>query len=103
MHNFIITVSTSILSNQLFSMNQLFFIVASFLFSPLLLAKSKEQRDLRIPFNGTPGVFNAITDVKGVEVGYSTIISGSGKNIRGKGSKNRRNSHIAPWIHKSCV
>src|ERR1700730_12891727 len=42
-------------------------------------------RDLGIPFEGLPGKFNAITDVKGVEVGYSTIISGSGKNIRGKG------------------
>jgi L-aminopeptidase/D-esterase-like protein len=30
-------------------------------------------------------LYNAITDVKGVEVGYSTIITGSGKNIRGKG------------------
>jgi L-aminopeptidase/D-esterase-like protein len=42
-------------------------------------------RDIGIPFDGTPGKFNAITDVKGVEVGYSTIISGQGKNIRGKG------------------
>jgi D-aminopeptidase len=42
-------------------------------------------RDIGIPFSGTPGKFNAITDVKGVEVGYSTIISGTGKNIRGKG------------------
>lgn len=42
-------------------------------------------RDIGIPFNGTPGTYNAITDVKGVEVGYSTIISGTGKNIRGRG------------------
>ncbi|SMD42754.1 L-aminopeptidase/D-esterase [Aquiflexum balticum DSM 16537] len=42
-------------------------------------------RDLGVPFNGTTGQFNAITDVKGVEVGYSTIISGSGENIVGKG------------------
>ncbi len=42
-------------------------------------------RDIGIPFDGTPGKFNAITDVKGVEVGYSTLISGEGKNIRGKG------------------
>ncbi|MDG2371127.1 MAG: P1 family peptidase [Flavobacteriaceae bacterium] len=38
-------------------------------------------RDLGVPFNGTTGINNAITDVKGVEVGYSTIISGSGENI----------------------
>ena len=35
-------------------------------------------RDLRIPFDGTPGVLNAITDVKGVEVGHRTLISGDG-------------------------
>jgi len=42
-------------------------------------------RDLGIPFVGTTGEFNAITDVEGVEVGYSTIISGEGENIIGKG------------------
>lgn len=42
-------------------------------------------RDLGIPFKGETGEFNAITDVKGVEVGYSTIISGEGENIVGKG------------------
>ena len=42
-------------------------------------------RDLGIPFAGKPGTFNAITDVRGVEVGYSTIISGQGKQVRGKG------------------
>ena len=66
-------------------MNQLFFIVASFFVFSASIGQKQRARDLRIPFNGTPGVFNAITDVKGVEVGYSTIISGSGKNIRGKG------------------
>ncbi|MBI3649951.1 MAG: P1 family peptidase [Acidobacteria bacterium] len=35
-------------------------------------------RNLGIPFDGTPGTLNAITDVKGVEVGHSTIISGAG-------------------------
>ncbi|MBK6645563.1 MAG: P1 family peptidase [Anaerolineales bacterium] len=34
-------------------------------------------RDLGIPFEGTPGEFNAITDVPGVTVGYSTIIEGT--------------------------
>src|SRR5258706_789759 len=36
-------------------------------------------RDLGIPFDGMPGQFNAITDVKGVEVGHTTVISGEGK------------------------
>ncbi|HXP17352.1 MAG TPA: P1 family peptidase [Terriglobales bacterium] len=35
-------------------------------------------RDLGVPFDGTPGQFNAITDVKGVEVGHTTLISGEG-------------------------
>src|SRR6185295_18047121 len=35
-------------------------------------------RDLGVPFDGTPGPLNAITDVKGVEVGHTTLISGSG-------------------------
>lgn len=42
-------------------------------------------RDIGIPFDGVTGKNNAITDVSGVEVGYSTIISGQGKNILGKG------------------
>ena len=48
-------------------------------------AQKPRARDIGIPFDGTTGKFNAITDVNGVEVGYSTIISGEGKNIRGKG------------------
>ncbi|HBC87391.1 MAG TPA: hypothetical protein DCZ94_10585 [Lentisphaeria bacterium] len=42
-------------------------------------------RDLGIPFDGVPGKFNAITDVAGIEVGHSTIISGEGTLVRGKG------------------
>lgn len=42
-------------------------------------------RDLGIPFDGTPGRFNAITDVAGVEVGQVTLISGDGKLTIGKG------------------
>ncbi len=42
-------------------------------------------RDLGIVFDGDPGQFNAITDVGGVEVGFSTIISGEGKLDVGKG------------------
>ncbi|MBL0136703.1 MAG: P1 family peptidase [Chitinophagaceae bacterium] len=49
------------------------------------MAQKPRARDIGIPFNGVTGKYNAITDVKGVEVGYSTIISGQGKNIRGKG------------------
>ncbi len=36
-------------------------------------------RDLGVPFDGSPGPLNAITDVDGVQVGHTTLISGSGK------------------------
>lgn len=42
-------------------------------------------RDLGIPLKGTPGTFNAITDVKGVEVGLVTLIEGEGDLKVGKG------------------
>ena len=51
----------------------------------IALCQKPRARDLGVQFEGVPGKFNAITDVKGVEVGHSTIISGSGKNIIGKG------------------
>ncbi|MDA7966846.1 P1 family peptidase [Ruegeria sp.] len=42
-------------------------------------------RDLGLPFPGTPGPFNAITDIAGVEVGYTTLIEGSGDLVVGQG------------------
>lgn len=35
-------------------------------------------RDLGVPFDGTPGANNAITDVDGVLVGHTTLIAGNG-------------------------
>ena len=40
---------------------------------------AQRARDLGVPFEGTPGPLNSITDIKGVEVGYRTLISGEGK------------------------
>jgi D-aminopeptidase len=45
----------------------------------------RRARDLGIPFEGTPGELNAITDVPGVEVGQTTLIEGEGKLVVGKG------------------
>ena len=42
-------------------------------------------RDLGIPFNGSTGPMNAITDVPGVAVGHVTLIEGEGKLVPGKG------------------
>jgi D-aminopeptidase len=56
------------------------------LIAALSAAQTKPRaRDLGIPFDGTPGPLNAITDVKGVEVGHSTLISGNGKLEVGSG------------------
>lgn len=41
-------------------------------------SEKARARDLGIPFEGTTGSLNAITDVVGVEVGHTTIISGDG-------------------------
>src|SRR6202022_1752623 len=42
-------------------------------------------RALGVPFDGTPGPFNAITDISGITVGHTTLISGEGKLQIGKG------------------
>ena len=48
-------------------------------------AQKPRARDLGIPFEGTPGRYNAITDVDGVEVGHATIVRGSGDLVIGEG------------------
>jgi D-aminopeptidase len=48
-------------------------------------APRPRARAAGVPFDGTPGPNNAITDVTGVEVGHSTIISGDGKLVVGSG------------------
>ncbi|MFI5209478.1 MAG: P1 family peptidase, partial [Gemmatimonadales bacterium] len=61
-------------------------IVAWLLLPCALVAQAKPRaRDLGVPFEGTTGPLNAITDVAGVEVGQVTLISGEGKLIVGKG------------------
>ena len=42
-------------------------------------------RQLGVPFEGTPGPLDAITDVKGVEVGDTTLIAGDGPLTVGVG------------------
>jgi len=48
-------------------------------------AAKPRARDLGVPFDGTPGLLNAITDIPGVTVGHTTLISGEGKLQIGKG------------------
>jgi L-aminopeptidase/D-esterase-like protein len=76
-----------------------------------LSAQNKPRaRDLGVPFDGTPGPLNAITDVKGVEVGNTTLISGEGPLKVGLGpvrtgvtavlprGKNSTDSVFAAWF-----
>jgi L-aminopeptidase/D-esterase-like protein len=48
-------------------------------------ASRPRARDAGVPLEGSPGPLNAITDVAGVAVGHSTIISGDGKLVVGTG------------------
>jgi D-aminopeptidase len=45
----------------------------------------RREHELQLPIGGTPGALNAITDVAGVEVGQTTLISGAGPLVVGKG------------------
>src|SRR6266403_1840208 len=63
--------------------------------------KQVRARDLGIPFEGAPGKFNSITDVPGVEVGYTTLISGEGKLEVGKGPVRTGVTAILPRGHAS--
>lgn len=60
-------------------MKKRFAVLLAFALTVSVLSQSKPRaRDIGVPFDGTPGANNAITDVKGVEVGYTTLISGEG-------------------------
>jgi L-aminopeptidase/D-esterase-like protein len=67
------------------------FVLLFFLFTPFVSLAQQEApkkaraRDLGVPFDGTPGKFDAITDVTGVLVGHTTLISGEGRLQIGKG------------------
>ncbi|MGH7616302.1 MAG: P1 family peptidase, partial [Gemmatimonadaceae bacterium] len=62
-------------------------IVAGLSLAPALAFSQTKPRenDLKLPIGGTPGPLDAITDVAGVEVGHTTLISGSGKLVVGQG------------------
>jgi len=68
---------------------------------PTIQAKVVRARDLGVPFEGTPGKLNAITDVAGVEVGYTTLISGEGKLEVGQGPVRTGVTAIIPRGHAS--
>ena len=69
--------------------------------SPPLSKPAIRARALGVPFDGTPGKWNAITDVAGVEVGFATLISGEGKLEVGKGPVRTGVTAIVPRGHNS--
>jgi len=82
-----------------------------FLSSAVLVAREPQSpppanpairaRALGIPFDGTPGKLNAITDVAGVEVGFTTLVRGEGKLEIGKGPVRTGVTAIIPRGHNS--
>ena len=60
-------------------------LVALLTLSGVLQAQKPRERDLKLPIGGAAGPLDAITDVAGVEVGHTTLISGSGKLVVGQG------------------
>jgi L-aminopeptidase/D-esterase-like protein len=69
--------------------------------TPDVESKAVRARDLGISFEGTPGKLDAITDVPGIEVGYTTLISGEGKLEVGKGPVRTGVTAILPRGHAS--
>lgn len=69
--------------------------------TPRSVQKAVRARDLGVPFDGEAGQFNAITDVAGVEVGYTTLIRGEGKLEVGKGPIRTGVTAIIPRGHAS--
>jgi D-aminopeptidase len=63
--------------------------------------KVVRARDLGVAFDGTPGKLNSITDVPGVEVGYTTLVSGEGKLEVGEGPVRTGVTAIIPRGHNS--
>ena len=63
---------------------RVFLVVLGLVWSVPLDAQ-RRARDLGIPFEGTPGALNAITDVPGLEVGMATLIEGDGPLVVGEG------------------
>ena len=67
-----------------------------------MISPKPRARDLGIPFEGTPGPLNAITDVEGVTVGHVTLVSGEGKLVVGQGPVRTGLTAILPRANAGC-
>jgi len=65
------------------------FRAAALLLFPAIVASAQTPRarelGIAASIGGTPGALDAITDVAGVEVGHTTVVSGKGKLVVGRG------------------
>jgi D-aminopeptidase len=78
--------------------------MANFFSGSILEAQAGARaRDLHVPFDGTPGPLNAITDVAGVEVGHTTLISGEGALETGIGPVRTGVTAVLPRGRKDLV
>lgn len=66
-------------------MKNTFVLVTILLLTAQAYGQKSRARDLGIPLDGKTGGLNAITDVRGIEVGHTTLISGEGKLVVGEG------------------
>jgi len=64
---------------------EFFFLFCTLPAAARVAANLERARDLGVPLDGAPGKLNAITDVRGVEVGHRTIVEGEGKLVVGVG------------------
>jgi len=72
----------------------------------IMLAQDKPRaRDLGVPFDGTPGLLNAITDIAGIEVGHTTLIDGpnirTGVTVVFPRGKSTTDSAFAGWYSQN--
>ena len=77
--------------------------------SPLTRTQTHEPdgrpraRGLGIPLPGTPGPWNAITDVSGLAVGYTTLVQGSGSLEVGQGPVRARGARDAKTLPRASL
>ena len=70
--------------------------------APVMAQQGARARDLGVPFDGSPGPLNAITDVSGVRVAHTTLIRGEGELRVGEGPVRTGVTVIFPrWDHPS--
>jgi D-aminopeptidase len=81
-------------------MNNFQLICLLLLIQSSIFGQKPRARDIGIPFNGITGKFNAITDVKGVEVAWM-VVGSRGFTTLGNGDQLAWDFHLCRniWTH----